>query len=258
MLLQNTVSTRLIFIVVAAAGALLLQACTAPPQIAPVNKTITVQGDYDAVWDNIVNAFAEHNLSIKTIAKDSGIIAAERLGYTPSIAVCDDRMLRSSRKHANINVRVKRGATQQLVTVNSEYSSRGIEMLSGLLIEQNCASTGYLEQVFLQAAVNGGTTPTRINVVTPTPQTFAATSDASKVPAGANCKRVYAEQFVNAAAPKAYVLSGNKADGMPFCTLRFGANALARALQACNELAQKNNTTPCKPYAVDDQVVWLQ
>jgi hypothetical protein len=136
------------------ATVLALGACSSPPpKLSPLPTRSTVAaGEYDKVWDNVVDFFASRNIAIKTIAKDSGIVAAERAGFDNSVAICDERLLRDFRKIASFNVRVQRGGSEQRVTVNSEYRLVGIEIITGTATARNCQPTGLLENQILTAA----------------------------------------------------------------------------------------------------------
>ena len=50
-----------------------------PPQAYKVQRSQTFKVDYDAAWKSAVSVFARHNLQIKTLDKQSGLLASESL-----------------------------------------------------------------------------------------------------------------------------------------------------------------------------------
>lgn len=230
---QNTLLTRLTFIVACLAGALLLQACATKRHGRALGVSSAERKYLDCKGIEIE---IDKNRGLMTdIARDSGTI--------------DGR--------AVLGILGDFGIGNAMETSDAMESTRMREgQLYALARERSC--DGLAPPVPTAAAARTAAAPTPSRTANPPPpSSFAALTDNTKVPAGPNCQRVYAEQFLNAAMPRAYVLTGNKADGLPTCLSRSGPNALSRAMQACGEIALKSNTAPCKPYAVDDQVVWL-
>lgn len=60
-----------------------LASCATAPEVYDFPKSRVVPEGKDAVWERVVEFFAANNLSIKTIEKDSGIVAAERMITSP-------------------------------------------------------------------------------------------------------------------------------------------------------------------------------
>lgn len=126
----------------------------ASPHIAPVksfDRTQVVKGDYDRVWQNIVSHFATNGITIKTIAKDSGVIYAERGTFDDTMARCGDKLMYIERSRSGtFNVLVQRGATEQKVTVTSNFAFVGTFLGSPEI--RPCESRGVIEQQIFNAA----------------------------------------------------------------------------------------------------------
>ena len=236
MSLQNTLPTKLIFIVACLAGALLLQACATKRHGRALGVSSAERKYLDCKGIEIE---IDKNRGLMTdIARDSGTI--------------DGR--------AVLGILGDFGIGNAMETSDAMESTRMREgQLYALARERSCDGLAPPAAPTPPSAAARTAAPAPSRTINPPPPTnFAVLADSTKVPAGANCQRIYAEQFLAMPLPRAYVLTGNRSDGMPTCVHRSGANALARAMQACATYSEKNNTTPCKPYAVDDQVVWLQ
>lgn len=65
----------------------LLTACASAPQIeiAPFDKSKTVEGSFDSVWSNLVRFLSTNDVSIATIEKDSGLIALKGENLSASL-----------------------------------------------------------------------------------------------------------------------------------------------------------------------------
>lgn len=70
-----------------AVGAAALSGCVTAPMQHQFDKTHSFEESKDVLWERAVSFFAERNLSIKTIEKVSGIIAAERSITAPSAGI---------------------------------------------------------------------------------------------------------------------------------------------------------------------------
>jgi hypothetical protein len=64
---------------------------------------------YDQIWEDLVGFFANRNISIKSIAKDSGVIYAETSRFEEELADCGHPGLASVvTRTVNLNVFVMR------------------------------------------------------------------------------------------------------------------------------------------------------
>jgi hypothetical protein len=78
---------------------------------------------------------------------------------------------------------------------------------------------------------------------------YAAIDDLDIAPIRSDRVRLQYQRFLRAGLPRAFVVSG---DGQHFMWSAGQFDALSRLLTACESLSAQ----PCKPYAVDDDVVW--
>jgi hypothetical protein len=142
--------------IVAVAG--LASACATAPGAYDVRNTRTYPQGKDAVWERVVETFASENLSIKTIEKDSGIIAADRMFGSPiggggtilNWADCGKGGLAIALSQAaDLNVFVRPVAGGTSVTVNTRFQET--RKLMDTVATVQCVSTGNLEERLLTA-----------------------------------------------------------------------------------------------------------
>lgn len=136
-----------------------LAACATAPQTYTFDKARVVPESKDVVWERVVEFFAMNNLSIKTIEKDSGIIAAERMISTPSQdgniagwASCGTGMLTiPTAQTVDMNVFVRPAGAGTSVTVNTRFSETR-QFADSPPQRVDCNSNGTLEGMILGAA----------------------------------------------------------------------------------------------------------
>jgi hypothetical protein len=135
---------------------LVLSGCVTAPSTYTFNKSRTYPESKEEIWQRAVEFFATNNLSIKTIEKDSGIIAAERMIGAPSsggtildMASCGVGALEVPvAQTLDLNLFVKTTSSGTNVTVNTRFSeSRHFGNDPPHTVE--CNSTGTLEQKIL-------------------------------------------------------------------------------------------------------------
>ncbi|ADK99408.1 hypothetical protein [Brevundimonas subvibrioides] len=135
-----------------------IAACATAPATYAVTNTRVLPDSKDVVWERAVEFFAMNNLSIKTIEKDSGIIAAERMIGSPSRggmigtwASCGSELLMlpvAQSVDLNVFVRsVPAGGTS--ITVNTDFTETRTFDASRTTV--NCNSTGVLETSILDS-----------------------------------------------------------------------------------------------------------
>lgn len=88
----------------------------------------------------------------------------------------------------------------------------------------------------------------------PTPSGFAKLDEVDLVPYLTDTGREGYRKWLAAPAPKAFVVAGSAHWDFAVGAVANGAPPLARALAAC----AKRATSTCKPYAVDDKVVYVR
>jgi uncharacterized lipoprotein len=143
--------------VAALVSLLTLSGCATAPQRHNVQSSETFNVSYDAAWESVVSYFASHNIQIKNIAKDSGVIYAEAATYDDSVADCGKPGLFAvTGRRATFNVFVHRVSAGTQVSVNTEF-------MEGLAFGENrttrqCTSRGVLESTILNVVRNGSST----------------------------------------------------------------------------------------------------
>lgn len=132
------------------AAAIVLAGCAAtPPGTYQVRNNISFQKSYDVVWERIVSVFARNNIAVKNIAKDSGVIFAERAGFDNTLADCGTPgiFIPISRR-MQLNVFVNRSGKDPVVGINTEF----IEMrrfMDAPPVAVTCVSKGVVENIIL-------------------------------------------------------------------------------------------------------------
>lgn len=137
------------------AAALLLGGCATVPQQYNIVNSRSVPKPYDVAWERLVGYFASRNISLKTIAKDSGVIYAEVGGFTPNLADCGEIAL--GRKGVNqvaVNVFVARQDGDVKVTVNAKFAQQWLDINGRQIAVWQCGSRGILEREILDAAAS--------------------------------------------------------------------------------------------------------
>jgi hypothetical protein len=139
------------------ASVLVLSGCATAPQRHNIQSSETYNVSYDAAWEGVVSYFASHNIQIKNIAKDSGVIYAEAATFDDSVADCGKPgLLVVTGRRATFNVFVHKVPAGTQVSVNTEF-------MEGLAFGQSrstrqCTSRGSLEAAILNAVRNGSST----------------------------------------------------------------------------------------------------
>lgn len=128
----------------------LIAGCATPAQHYQFNNIIEVKDSYDNTWSRIVEFFARNQIQIKNIAKDSGIISAEKSSFDQNVADCGTNVfLKPLRQYGLVNVFVKSKNNIQIVTINTEFRLNAINTLDNQVVERKCNSTGNLEHAIL-------------------------------------------------------------------------------------------------------------
>ena len=146
-----------------ASVAMAASGCATAPIDHDVQKTHVYTDSKDVIWERAVSFFAENNLSIKTIEKASGIIAADRAvhgAFSPDMSAnadCGASPLMTTvggTEDLNLFVRpLPDGKTS--VTVNRHFTIT--RMLGRNYATQqtfSCTSTGTLETAILSKLGN--------------------------------------------------------------------------------------------------------
>lgn len=129
-----------------------------PAEPKPIQSSFSFDTDYDKTWLLVVDWFAENNIVIDKIEKNSGLITAKYdLRLYPSALDCGDvrpstlATVRSINKVANLNMTVRNvSADKTRVSINIAGSYNGVAYDEGwgntLTFSGLCYSTGKVEQ----------------------------------------------------------------------------------------------------------------
>lgn len=144
-------------VVLLAAAACFAIASATAPKAHEVRRQSTIKASFDEAWDAVIDVFANRSIPVATLEKDSGLIVSEWgsvIGWesvrdcgSPGIAVV-------KRDVGKFNVRVKRVAEGVKVTVNSHFKQ--VRDFDGIVSEEQCNSTGQIEELVLRAVANAG------------------------------------------------------------------------------------------------------
>jgi len=139
---------------VAIAALLVMSGCATAPQRHNVQSSETYSLSYDVAWERVVSYFASHNIQIKNIAKDSGVIYAEASTFDDSVADCGKPGLFAiTGRRATFNVFVRKVAGGAQVSVNTDFME---ELAFGQSrTTRQCTSRGLLESAILGAVRSG-------------------------------------------------------------------------------------------------------
>jgi len=128
-----------------------------PPIPQDIENSKTFSSSFDKVWTATVQTFAELNLDIATIEKDSGIIVSnyflisneERYIHKAKNEYCDcgtAELLTEHYRKVKFNVFLKELAGESIeVRVNAVFENRTSRPTGGLDSVNSCVSTGKFE-----------------------------------------------------------------------------------------------------------------
>ncbi|GLQ20395.1 hypothetical protein ACFFUB_02385 [Algimonas porphyrae] len=137
-----------------AAAALVVAGCATTPQTYNFDNSRSVDATFDRTWESVISYFAENNIPIATLEKDSGIIVAKNERYTPgamkTFADCASAfMMTNDVGQIDVNVFVRPvDDNTTSVQVNTSYSMRQSGAYGSSAVE-TCNSNGTLEEALL-------------------------------------------------------------------------------------------------------------
>lgn len=132
----------LIMLAVACAG------CATAPAPRTIINAFSFSTSLDTVWSATVETFAELNLPIDNMEKDSGLITTDWINFTGTgnKEWCDCGGLGiavENSRRGKFNVFVKQTGTTVSVRVNCQFQQ--VASLGGTVVNRECVSTGSLE-----------------------------------------------------------------------------------------------------------------
>lgn len=133
----------------------LLSGCYTPPKQYNFSNRSTINNTYDKTWSKVIEYFASNNIPIKNVAKDSGIISAEKIQFPDSYADCGTGLGRIISKTGTFNVFVSQEEGIQKVMVNSDFNLSYQSEWDGSINQVKCNSTGKIEAEIL-SYINSG------------------------------------------------------------------------------------------------------
>lgn len=133
--------------------AMALAGCATPGQATQFNNSRAVNLSFDAAWDKTVSYFAENNIPIRTLEKDSGLIVAETASLPGAqlqqLADCGTAG-RGQPGTASYNVFVRDLQTQGVtVQINATFTQVYRDIWTGQNAQSQCFSKGVLENALL-------------------------------------------------------------------------------------------------------------
>ena len=128
----------------------LLAGCATPPGTHTVQAVRTYEKPYDQVWEDVVEFLASNNIQIKNIAKDSGVIYAERMSFKNDIADCGQPgLFQIVGRTGGFNIFVRRTKDKAQVSINTTFKET--RQFQSTVMSVDCTSTGVLENQILAA-----------------------------------------------------------------------------------------------------------
>jgi hypothetical protein len=132
---------------------LLLSACATAPKATQFDNSRQVSLSFDDAWERTISYFAENNISIKTLEKDSGLIVAESATVGPDqlqkLADCGSAGV-GQPGTASYNVFVRDQQSQGVaVQINAAFNQSFRNIWTGRNEQVQCLSKGVLEAALL-------------------------------------------------------------------------------------------------------------
>ena len=130
---------------------LFLFGCATAPKPRQITNAFPIEKPFDDVWQAVIESFAELQLPILNMEKDSGLITTDWIDFTgqKNTDYCDCGGLGMNieiKRIGRFNVFVKRVATSSCeIQINSMYEQTVDETMSSRIYKRKCVSTGKLE-----------------------------------------------------------------------------------------------------------------
>lgn len=145
-------------------AAILLSACATTADTFNFDKSREITADFDTTWESVIGYFAENNIPIATVEKDSGLIVARNeqfpVSETKKIASCGSGGLTtpvSGVLSVNVFVRpVSDDVTNVQVNTQVSQNWSGAYGTTGM---NECNSNGELEGALLDRIERGTAAP---------------------------------------------------------------------------------------------------
>lgn len=127
----------------------LLVSCASGPAPRTIINSFTIDGDYDAVWSAVIETFADLQLPIDNMEKDSGLITTDWIDFTGQTneGYCDCGGLGINievNRKGKFNVFVKK-ITENSFEMKVNCMFEQVYRFGDTIYKRNCVSTGNLE-----------------------------------------------------------------------------------------------------------------
>ena len=137
-------------IFIMAAICFLFASCASAPPPRMIVNSFTINGDYDSVWSAVIETFAELQIPIDNMEKDSGLITTDWIDFTGQTneGYCDC---------GKLGINIEQSRTGKFNAFLKKIAEDSCEMTVNCMFEQmfsfgedtykrKCVSTGNLER----------------------------------------------------------------------------------------------------------------
>jgi len=127
-----------------------LSSCGYAPAPRQIVSSFPIDKPFDTVWSAVIEVFAELQLPIQTLEKDSGLIVSDWISLIgqDNNGYCDCGklvMLDEVERVGKFNVFVKKTSENSCeIKINSQFQQSYVD-LDHIIYKRNCVSTGKLE-----------------------------------------------------------------------------------------------------------------
>lgn len=127
-----------------------ISSCAYAPAPRQIVSSFPIDRPFDTVWSAVIEVFAELQLPIQTLEKDSGLIVSDWINLVgqDNYGYCDCGklvMLDEVDRVGKFNVFVKKtGESSCEIKINSQFQQSYVD-LDHIIYKRNCVSTGKLE-----------------------------------------------------------------------------------------------------------------
>jgi len=124
--------------------------CASGPALRTVVNSFTINGDYDSIWSAVIETFAELQIPIDNMEKDSGLITTDWIDFTGQTNedYCDC---------GKLGINIEESRTGKFNAFLKKTSGNSCELTMNCMFEQiyffgenrwkrKCVSTGNLER----------------------------------------------------------------------------------------------------------------
>lgn len=130
----------------------LLSGCVTPPPTYEVESTAKLDRSFDDAWTDVVEFLATNNVQIKNVAKDSGVIYADKAGFDDMLADCGGSgLFMPIGRQETLNVFLRKGTDGKVsISVNTTFAER--RRFESNIRDFKCNSRGVIESQIIAAA----------------------------------------------------------------------------------------------------------